>query len=198
MSPSLGFQVLLQLGACAGLNDWLLGSQLVELFGNDQEACITVSWLWGFKRPHQAQTLCLSVPSSTFSDQDVSFQLLFYHNACLPTAIFLMVMNSISETVNEPSSAFFFFFSFLPFLPFNFFMYIDVYIHVFGCVFHVYGCFASMHICAPHMYLLDPLKPRLQMAVSYNVGSGNWTQDLCKSNNCSDHWASSPAPNSLL
>lgn len=42
--------------------------------------------------------------------------------------------------------------------------------------------------------VLDLLKLELQMVVSRNVGTGNWTQVLWKSTTDRNQWAISPAP----
>jgi hypothetical protein len=57
-------------------------------------------------------------------------------------------------------------------------------------------------VCGAQERVLDPLKLELQMVISYPVGTGNQTQVLCKSRQCSEplsHLSSplalSPGPN---
>lgn len=44
-------------------------------------------------------------------------------------------------------------------------------------------------VCVPGTYesqkrVLDILEPKLQVAVIHYLGAGNWTQGLCRNNNC--------------
>lgn len=50
-----------------------------------------------------------------------------------------------------------------------------------------------MCICAPYAYLVDLLKLGLQMVWVTVVGTGTWTQVLCKSNSAVTHQAIFPA-----